>query len=185
MPIRASVYIATSLDGFIARENGDIDWLDAANEQVSPDTDMGFDAFMASVDALVMGRNTFEKVCGFGFWPYDDKPVIVMSSRSLALPEHVPAEHVVHSDEAPGALCQRLAGEGMQRLYVDGGALIQSFLAEGLVTDLCITTIPVLIGKGLPLFGAVPGDIRLEHVATRTFPGGLVQSDYRVIAPPA
>ena len=174
------VNMGVSLDGFIAREDGSIDWLNEANAVVPEGEDAGFGEFFARVDALVMGRNSFDTVAGFGFWPYGDKPVIIMTRRDLALPEHVPAASVSTSAESPEALCQRLAGEGMQRLYIDGGALIQAFLKAGLIHEITLTTVPVLIGRGISLFGDLGRDVQLEHVATQAFDFGFVQSQYRL-----
>lgn len=179
MSIRASVFIATSLDGFIARLDDQIDWLDRANSVVPPGEDCGYKSFIASVDVLVMGRATFEKALTFPEWPYRGKRVVVLSSRGVAIPEALTGE-VSTSAEAPRALVERLASEGARHLYVDGGKTIQSFLPDGLITDLTVTTIPVLLGRGKPLFGALPSDIWLEHLSTIAYPFGFVQTTYRV-----
>ncbi len=175
----ASVFIATSLDGYIAREDGDIDWLNDANKVVPEGEDCGFFAFMDSVDALVMGRNTFEKVLSFGQWPYGDKPVIVLSSNRIEIPASLP-EIVTWSSESPSELSDRLVNEGVKRIYVDGGVTIQHFLAEGLVKDITITNIPVLLGSGIPLFSSVVEDISLKHIQTKTYDFGFVQSTYEI-----
>jgi dihydrofolate reductase len=175
--ISGHVFIATSLDGFIARVDGSIDWLlnrDHANE------DHGYDTFIAGMDGLVMGRGTFEAVAGFDPWPYD-KPVLVLS-HTLATTS-VPASLqgcVRFSNLAPRAAMQRLESEGWRRVYVDGGRVVQSFLREGLIADMVVTRVPVILGTGRPLFGATGGDIALTHVETTAFPSGLVQSRYRV-----
>lgn len=179
MTLRSSVFIATSLDGYIARPDGSIDWLEAANKLVPPGEDCGFHAFMDSVDALVMGRNTFEKVLTFDAWPYGDKRVIVLASRPLAIPDRLPPS-VSASSETPGALAARLAGEGVKRIYVDGGVTIQRFLAAGLIDDMTITVVPILLGAGRPLFGPCGKDIALEHLATKAYDFGFVQSSWRV-----
>jgi dihydrofolate reductase len=177
--MKATVYIATSLDGFIAREDGGIDWLPPI-EAGDDGEDYGYHAFFASVDTLVMGRNTFELVRGFGQWPYGDKRVIVLTSRPLDLPDAF-AGRVEPMSGSPGEVAERLGARGAQHLYVDGGKTIQGFLAEGLIQRLIIARIPVLIGRGIPLFGPVPHDIRLRHVATRAYANGLVQSEYEVV----
>ncbi|QDF98414.1 deaminase [Azoarcus sp. DD4] len=179
MTLTASVFIATSLDGYISRADGAIDWLEAANAVVPPGEDCGYAAFMDTVDVLVMGRNTFELVLGFPEWPYGDKRLIVLTSRPLALPATLPSTVSV-SNETPAALTARLAGEGVRRIYVDGGITIQRFLAAGLIADLTVTTIPVLLGSGRRLFGALDADVALELVASRAYPFGFVQSTYRV-----
>lgn len=176
---RCSVFVATSLDGFIAREDGRLDWLDAANSAVPPGEDCGYGAFIATVDTLVMGRATMEKVLTFGGWPYGELPVIVLSRHGLALP-YTLSETVSVSAESPPELVRRLAGQGKRHLYIDGGRVIQSFLEAGLIDELTITRIPVLLGAGRPLFGPTTHDIPLVHVATRVFDFGYVQHTYRV-----
>lgn len=176
----ASVFIATSLDGFIAREDGGIDWLNAANESLPEGEDCGFFAFLDSIDALVMGRKTFEQVLTFGEWPYGDKPVIVLSRKRLEIPETL-SKTVSWSSEDPLTLTERLAANGAKRLYVDGGATIQGFLAQGLVKDITITVIPVALGRGKPLFGELKHDIALRHVSTKAYEFGFVQSCYEIV----
>ena len=177
--MRVSVYIATSLDGFIARTNGDIDWLDMATDKQGEE-DYGYRAFIESVDYLVMGRNTFEKVLSFGAWPYGAKKVVVLSNRPLAVPGHLTGS-VESMSGSPRAVTRRLAERGAKHLYVDGGKTVQGFLAEGLIDELIISRIPVLIGTGIPLFGPIPHDIPLRHIETRAFTGGLVQSRYEIV----
>ena len=170
-----SVFIGTSLDGFIARANDDLDWLPEGGGEPH-----GYNEFMASVDALVIGRKTYEKVLTFGAWPYGEKRVVVLSSR----PVDLSAAHggvVERMSGSPAEIISRLAAGGAQHLYVDGGITIQRFLRAGLVHRLIITRVPVLIGEGIPLFGSLPRDIRLRHVSTRHYPSGLVQSEYAVL----
>lgn len=176
--MRTSVYIAVSLDGFIARLDGEIDWLGGGGEESGED--YGYKAFMDTVDAIVMGRNTYEKVLTFGEWPYGIKPVVVLSRRPLSIPEHI-AQTVEAMSCPPDELARRLSERGMERLYVDGGSTIRGFLDAGLLQRLIITRLPVLIGTGIPLFGPVARDIRLRHVQTRQFSTGLVQSEYEVL----
>lgn len=178
--MKCSVFIAASLDGFIARPDGGIDWLDEANARVPKGEDCGFGAFMATVDALVMGRHTFDLARSFGEWPYGQTPVVVLSSRLRSLPAGLPAT-VSLSSEAPASLVERLSAAGTKHLYVDGGVTIQRFLADGLIDELTITTIPVLLGAGRPLFGPLADDVRLEHVSTRAYEFGFVQTRYRVL----
>ena len=180
MSIISSVFIATSLDGFIARKNGDLDWLDKANQLVPEGTDLGFETFMNSVDTMIIGRKTYEKVLSFGLWPYGDKPVIVLSRNKVEIPSHL-TESVYGSSETPKDLCKRLSSEGVKRLYIDGGYTIQQFLAEDLIDDITITTIPVILGEGIPLFNGAKRDILLKHVKTISFDFGFVQTTYRVI----
>ena len=173
--MEASVFIGTSLDGFIARTNGDLDFLPPGGGEPH-----GYDEFMATVDALVIGRKTFETVLTFEAWPYGDKPVFVLSTRPLAAPP--PGAMVERMSGAPADILSQLAARGIRHVYVDGGITIQRFLQAGLIQRLIITRVPVLIGDGIPLFGSLPRDIPLEHVATRQYASGLVQSEYVIAA---
>jgi len=173
--VTASVFIGTSLDGFIARANGEFDFLPPGGGEPH-----GYDEFMASVDALVIGRKTFETVLAFDKWPYGEKPVFVLSTNPLA-PAPVGAV-VERMSGSPAEIVLQLAARGIRHVYVDGGITIQRFLQEGFIQRLIITRVPVLIGTGIPLFGAVPHDIVLKHVATRQYASGLVQSEYLVAA---
>lgn len=175
----AAVFIATSLDGFIAREDGSLDWLLGQ----SGGTDHGYQDFIASIDTLVMGRNTFEKVLTFGSWPYAEKRVVVLSSGSPTVPEELSPSVEVLSLEPPD-LMSHLSETGTRRVYVDGGQTIQRFLRAGLIHELTITRVPVLIGSGIPLFGRLEDDVELEHAETKAFSSGLVQSRYRVVNAP-
>ena len=171
-----SIFIGTSLDGFIARPNDDLDWLPAGGGEPH-----GYDEFMASVDALVIGRKTFEKVLTFGDWPYGDKRVVVLSSRPVDL-SVARGGRVEQMSGTPAEIVSQLAASGAHHLYIDGGITIQRFLRAGLIQRLIITRVPVLIGEGIPLFGSLPHDVRLQHISTRHFPSGLVQSEYHVLA---
>lgn len=172
--MKASVFVGTSLDGFIARPDGALDWLPADGGEPH-----GYEEFMATVDAHVIGRKTFETVLGFGGWAYGRKPVFVLSSRPA---EIVPPAGAVCEAMAgtPREIVDRLAGRGFQHLYVDGGLTIQGFLRAELIQRLIITRVPVLLGSGIPLFGPLTQDIPLRHIATRWYPSGLVQSEYEV-----
>jgi dihydrofolate reductase len=176
--MQASVYIAASLDGFIARANGDLDWL-ATGESVDSSEDYGYQEFWKTVDILVMGRHTYEKVLTFEAWPYGSKPVVVLSSTPVLIPPPLAAS-VVWLSGAPGEVIQRLAERGARHLYIDGGKTIQRFLAAGCIQQLIITRIPILLGSGIPLFGPLAHDIRLRHITTRQFANGFVQSQYEV-----
>jgi dihydrofolate reductase len=171
-----SVFVGASLDGFIARPNGDLDWLPPGGGEPH-----GYDEFIASVDALVIGRKTFEKVLTFEAWPYGDKRVVVLSSRPVDLSAAGGGAAVVEQMAGPPAeIVTRLAASGAHHLYVDGGITIQGFLRAGLIQRLIITRVPVLIGDGIPLFGALPRDMRLHHIATQSYSSGLVKSEYHV-----
>jgi len=179
MSCKTSVFIATSLDGFIARKDGSIDWLHSANARVPSDEDCGYNAFIDSVDVLVIGRNTYELSLTFPQWPYGSKRVVVLSSRSVRIPSEV-SEIVSASSEAPADLVRRLSSQAATHLYIDGGVTIQRFLEAGLIDELTITVIPVLLGEGRSLFGPLGGDIRLTHVSTKAYEFGYVQNRYRV-----
>ncbi|QDS86300.1 Dihydrofolate reductase [Rosistilla ulvae] len=181
MSAKASVFIATSLDGFIARTDGNLDWLDAASATVPAGEDCGYSAFMESVDVLVMGRKTFEKVRTLGPWPYGDTAVIVLSRNPIPFPDDLP-DCVTHSSESPAELHRRLSEQGAEKLYIDGGVTIQRFMRAGLINEMIITAIPVLLGDGIPLHGALDRDVRLNHRGTQTFDWGFVQSTYAVNA---
>lgn len=170
---RASVYIAVSLDGFIARNDGAIDWLSIVEREGE---DYGYARFFETVDALVMGRRTYESVLGFGAWPYAGKRCVVLT-RSLTSTRH--DEELYSGDLTP--LFERLAVEGVQHVYVDGGEVIGQALSADLVDTLTISIIPVMLGAGTSLAPSLGRDVRLEHVAHRTFESGLVQLDYRVV----
>jgi len=176
--MKASVFIASSLDGFIARENGSVDWL--LNEDI-PDKekeDYGYHSFMESVDALLMGRNSYEMVLSFGGdWHYGKKPVYVWSSKKLNIPDKI-SDTVKQLNGNVREVIQQLEAEGISKVYVDGGKTIQTFISEGLLDEMIVTVIPILIGSGLPLFGNVPKDIRVEHRYSQSYPNGFVQSKY-------
>jgi dihydrofolate reductase len=172
----ASVFVGASVDGFIARANDDLDFLPPGGGEPH-----GYNEFIASVDAIVIGRKTFEKVLTLGPWAYGDKRVVVLSSRPLDLSAAVGGS-VEQMGGPPAEIVSQLAASGAHHLYIDGGITIQRFLRAGLIQRLIITRVPVLIGEGVPLFGTLPRDIRLRHVATRHYPSGLVQSEYEVAA---
>lgn len=173
--MRTSVFVGTSLDGFIARPDGTLDFLSTGEAEPEP---YGFEEFLSTVDALLMGRNTYEAVLPFPTWPYGQKPVFVLSSRPLPPP---PAGAIVEGiTGTPPEVLSELSSRGFRHVYVDGGATIQAFLRAGLVQRLVISRVPILIGTGIPLFGTLDRDIRLRHVATRQFSSGLVQSEYAV-----
>lgn len=171
----ASVFIGASVDGFIARLNDDLDFLPPGGGEPH-----GYNEFIASVQAIVIGRKTFEKVLTLGPWPYGEKRVVVLSSHPIDLPA---AGGVVEQmSGSPAEIVSQLAASGAHHLYIDGGITIQRFLRAGLIQRLIITRVPVLIGEGIPLFGSLPHDIRLRHLATRHYPSGLAQSEYHIDA---
>ncbi|KNC86919.1 riboflavin biosynthesis protein RibD domain-containing protein [Sphaeroforma arctica JP610] len=177
-----SIYVGMSLDGYIARKDGGIDFLDKFTQKTPKGEDCGYAAFSATYDVIVMGRNAFEKVLSFGFWPYDGKKCIVLSRNPMTFTQHpqVPAD-TEHSSEEPEVLMARLGNHGYKRVYIDGGVTAQRFLRAGQVDDLCVSTLPVIIGEGLPLFGFVPKNVWLELRSSTCYPHGLVQTTYKVI----
>lgn len=168
------VYIATSLDGFIATPEGDVDWLD---ETPNPEqSDYGYGDFIAGIDAIVMGRVTFEKVLTFGGWPYD-RPVFVLSTRLTALPDDLADKAEVVSGACPEVVGQ-LNDRGHKELYIDGGRVIQAFLEADLIDEITITRIPILLGQGIPLFDDLSHRLRFSHRKTDVYNNALVKSSY-------
>jgi dihydrofolate reductase len=169
-----SVFVGTSVDGFIARPNGHFDFLPPGGGEPH-----GYEEFMAGVDALVIGRKTFETVLTLAAWPYGDKRVVVLSSR----PVDLSAAHggiVEQMAGSPAEILAKLSAGGAHHVYVDGGITIQRFLRAGLIQRITITRVPVLIGEGIPLFDKLPRDIQLRHIATQHYPSGLVKTEYHV-----
>jgi dihydrofolate reductase len=173
--MKASVFVGASVDGFIARTDGTLDFLDHAGNEPH-----GYDEFIATVDAIVMGRNTLEIVLGFKMWPFK-KPVFVLSTHPLpALPSGASAERL---EGEPADVVAQLEARGFGSIYVDGGITIQRFLDAGLIDRLIVSRVPVLVGSGIPLFGPLTHDVVLRHVATRQFASGLVQTEYAIAKP--
>lgn len=168
-------FIGTSVDGFIARPNGELDFL-----PVDGGEPHGYPEFFASIDALVIGRKTFETVLGFPTWPYGKKPVIVLSSRQVDFSK-VPGANVDHMSGSPAEIVAKLTERGYKRVYIDGGITIQEFLRAGQIQRLVITRVPVLIGQGIPLFGTLPHDVKLRHIETKSYATGLVKTEYEVV----
>ena len=181
-PMRVSVFCGTSVDGFLARPDDTFDFL-KAGEGVPH----GFTDFLRSVDVVVFGRRTFEVVRGLGhFELYGKKQLIVLSSRSLDLSSVQGTNKQTKIEQMAGTpqeIIRQLEARGFWHMYLDGGITIQRFLKEGLVDRITVTRVPVLIGQGIPLFGPLPDDIALRHLATRSYKGGLVQSQYEVDHP--
>ena len=169
------VYIARSLDGFIADKDGNVGWL---NEIPNPeDSDLGFNEFMNRIDAVVMGRKTFETVLSFGMWIYN-KPVYVVSTSLKSLPEKYRDKTEILNLK-PAQIIEQLKKSGKEHLYIDGGTLVRSFLAEDLIDELIITTIPVVLGGGISLFGELQNPLKFRHLKTEVLIDSLVKSYYR------
>ncbi|MEY4066187.1 MAG: hypothetical protein RIR26_2395 [Pseudomonadota bacterium] len=179
--MKISAFIATSIDGFIARYNGDIDWLEKANNLLPAGEDCGYARFFNQIDCLVLGRKTFEKVLGFKEWPYGNKSVFVMSKKGIAVPERL-SNTVFSTDKSPSALKIELAQKGFSHIYVDGGQVIRSFLSSGLLDEITITRIPVMIHNGISLFNSddkfsslSTPDLWFELTESRSWTFGFVQ----------
>ncbi|WP_286266946.1 dihydrofolate reductase family protein [Thalassotalea atypica] len=187
--MKYSVFIATSVDGFIAREDGSIDWLDNAGNKdadMGEHADMGFNAFIKSVDCMIMGRNTMEILSQFNLspdqWPYGDLPIFVLSRTLKTLPENVTSKMTLWSGGIED-LIAKLNNENFQHGYIDGGQTIQSFIDLRLVNQLVLTRAPILLGKGIPLFTGneeTTQDIKLEHASAIAYPNNFVQERYKV-----
>lgn len=169
------VFIATSIDGYIADKNNRIEWLDDIPTQEGED--MGYNVFMADIDALIMGRKTYETVLGFNIpWPYE-KPVFILSNSLTGVPHDLEGKvHIISGDLKE--ILSKLNRNGFRNLYVDGGQTIQSFLREGLIDEMIITTIPIILGGGIPLFGDLPEPIKFECTETKCFFGQIVQNKF-------
>ena len=168
------IYIATSLDGFIATSDGGLDWLD---EIPNPEqSDYGYAEFMDRIDAIVMGRNTFEKVLTFGKWVYD-KPVFVLSNTLTRLPEEIIDKAEIVSGDIK-QLINQLNQRGYNNLYIDGGGTIQSFLKEDCIDEMIITKVPILLGNGFPLFDKLNQSLKFKHQKTQIYNDFLVKSHY-------
>ena len=171
--MKTTVYIGTSLDGFIARKDGSIDWLVKFGNQ---EASHSYEEFISTIDAVVIGRSTFEKVLTFPSWPYEKK-VFVLSAGIKQAPDRL-KEKVTVLSMKPKELLSYLAREGFSNIYVDGGKVIQGFLKEDCIDELIITKLPVLIGSGIPLFGDLDRDLQFQHVRTEVYSNGLVKSRY-------
>lgn len=179
MKVKCSVYIATSVDGFIAKPGGDIDWLQKPEYAESEMKGLRYEDFISSIDALVMGRSTFEKLLSFGDWPYESTLVVVLSSRGITVPDHLQGKVRVESGP-PEQIVSRLASEGKRSLYIDGGNTIQRFLKSRLINEITITRIPILLGGGIPLFVPTGVEQPLRLIDAVASDNGFVQVRYEV-----
>lgn len=171
-----SVFIAKSIDGYIADKNGGIDWL---NSIPNPgNDDMGYLEFNSKIDALVMGRTTFETVLGFDVdWPYD-KPVFILSNKL----KEIPKSHQRKAFLIKGTLTEilnQIHEKGFNRLYIDGGTTISNFLKEDLIDEMVLTTIPILLGGGSSLFSELPNELKFELIGTKTYLNQITQNHYK------
>ncbi len=171
--MKTTVYIGTSLDGFIARKDGNLDWLAQFESEEIRDS---YTEFASTIDAIVIGRGTFEKVLTFPAWPYEKK-VFVLSASMKQVPEELKGIVAILAMK-PKALLSHLSKEGLSSIYVDGGKVIQNFLNDDCIDELIITKLPVLIGSGISLFGHLDDDLQFNHMRTKVYANGLVQSHY-------
>ena len=178
--VKVSVFIGTSLDGFIAREDGDTSWLDGANKKATPGEDFGFNSFLESVDLIVMGRKTFEQVINFNDWPYKDTKMIVLTSMDIGIPEKLKKTVTTSNTLSSAQLIKELSDQPISHIYVDGGTVIQDFLSTGLVDEITVTIVPILIGNGKPFSKLLPKDLYLQHLKTTVYDFGFVQNKYKV-----
>lgn len=174
--LRAAVFLGLSVDGRIARPDGDLEWLTSRGEAAG---DAGFTPFLESVDAVVMGRKTYEALASYEDWPYLDRPIHVISTTLAA-----DADSRITVHRTAEAAVDALQRDGRRRVYVDGGETVRWFLAAKLVDEITLSQVPVLIGDGPSLFGPLGGDVDLEHVRTDVLDGGMVQTTYRVVDGP-
>jgi dihydrofolate reductase len=168
------VYIATSLDGFIADKEETLDWLPAPTDDI--DLEINFPEFIEMIDAIVMGKNTYKFVSGFGGeWPYT-KPVFVVSNSIKEIPENL-KEKVFLLKGPVKDIVANLHSKGFKNLYIDGGKNIQNFLQEELINELIITIIPVMLGEGIPLFSKLPNRLNYRCISSKVS-NGIVQNHY-------
>ena len=179
MKLKCSVYIATSLDGYIAKPNGDIEWLHNPEYGPMDEGGLSYEQFISGIDVIVMGRNTYEKVLEFNPWPYEGTTVVVLTNRSLEIPGEL-QEKVITASGEPKHVVQELAGRGFRNLYIDGGLTIQRFLAAGLIDEITITQIPIILGDGIPLFGKMDNEFPLKLIDSTVYENGFVQFRYVV-----
>ena len=174
--MKKAVFIATSLDGYIARPDGAIDWLMRPQYDLDGE-DYGYAEFTATLSCMVMGRRTFEQVQSFPQWPYEGKRVVVMARSWRRLPAGYEGRAELFAG-TPTELVEWLGDAGETGAYIDGGQLIQAFLRDDLIDEMTLTRLPVLLGDGLPLFGTLGVELDFEHQQTRSYASGLVQSTY-------
>jgi dihydrofolate reductase len=187
--MNCSVFIATSVDGFIARDDGNIDWLESSGNQdaeMGDNADMGFNDFIDTVDCIVMGRNTMETIASFNLtpeqWPYRDIPIIVLSNTITTPPDALKGKIKIYSGDLH-VLLSKLEDDGYKHTYIDGGRCIQEFLSLGLINEMTITHIPILLGSGIPLLGETVQEIQLKQATATAYPNDLIQVHYKVSYP--
>jgi dihydrofolate reductase len=170
--MKASIYIATSLDGFIARRDHTLDWLELVRLEGE---DYGYFDFMESVDCILLGRNTYNAVRNFEKWPYGEKKVFVLTHRPFS-----PIKNEVQVSGGLKSILEELEANGLKHVYIDGGSVCRLGLTEGIITDITLSVIPILLGDGISLFGELNKEVNLQHLKTKDFKSGLVQISYKV-----
>ena len=178
--VKVSIFIGTSLDGFIAREDGDISWLHSVNKKATPGEDFGFNSFLESVDLIVMGRKTFEQVISFNEWSYQDTKMIVLTSNDIEIPEKLKKTVTTSNTLSSAQLIKELSDQSINHIYADGGTVIQDFLSTGLVDEITVTIVPILIGKGKSFSRLLSKDLYLQHLKTTVYNFGFVQNKYKI-----
>lgn len=184
--MRCSAFIATSADGYIATPDGGVEWLASAGcadvDKSEPD-DMGFKAYIASIDCLIMGRKTLQKLASFNLtdeqWPYGDRRIVALSRSQKSLPANLSGKAEFYHGSIPDLLA-KLQSEGHQQAYIDGGETITAFIEQRLLDEITVTVAPLLLGEGIPLFGRLSQSVPLHQTRTRHFPNGFVQLHYRL-----
>lgn len=184
--MKCSVYIATSVDGYIATPEGGVDWLDSAGKpdaDMSSNPDMGFADFIASIDCMLMGRKCMEVISSMNLtaqqWPYGNTKIYVLSNSLHAPPDNLSGRVEMYSGDIQD-LINKLQDEGFEHAYVDGGSIITACLNLKLINEMTITTAPIILGAGIPLFGKIKHQIKLESTQALAFPNDFVQVKYRV-----
>ena len=184
--MKCSVYIATSVDGFIAKKDGNVDWLHTAGNlqaDMGENADMGMGAYMASVDCLIMGRKCMQMISSFNLtdeqWPYGETRIIVLSNTLKTAPDNVKDKVEMYAGDL-NQLISKLESEGHQHAYIDGGTTIQAFINLQLINEMTITRAPVLLGEGIPLFAKTEKDIKLTKAHSITFANDFIQEQYTV-----
>jgi dihydrofolate reductase len=184
--MKCSVFIATSADSYIATEDGGVEWLEGCGKpdaDMGEQSDMGFGDYMASVDCMIMGRKTMEKISSFNLtpeqWPYGDTPIVVLSNTVKVAPDNISGKVEMYSGDIP-ALITRLGNEGFSHAYIDGGTAITSFLKLQLISEMTLTQAPLLLGSGRPLIGKTARPIKLQGAQVIAYPNDFVQIKYQV-----
>lgn len=184
--MKCSAFIATSVDGFIARPDGNVDWLHSSGNQdveMGNQADMGFYDYLSEVDCLIMGRKTMEVIANMNLsddqWPYGDMKIVVLSSSITEIPASVRSNAMVFSGELKD-LISMLKEEGLKHAYIDGGSTIQQFIREGLMSEMTIARVPILLGEGIPLFTTLGREVSLKDAETTAYPNDFVQVKYKL-----